>query len=226
MRREVIREAHPEGEGAGGAARACPRVRRRARRRASADEDDEPTSDDADARTPAGRAPRSGPCPSSCGPAELGEPRGRRGAPRARGPQEARARAPRPPSARDYTLPAHHDPDESSPTAAWTSQRLFEEAKTLQEQVRRVRRDGHAWWRSTRARGHHLRVQARRGHQVLEDRGPGRRPGAGPGGGVHPHRPHERPRHGGHRDPQRGARDDLAARDPGVATPSARPRAG
>ena len=38
----------------------------------------------------------------------------------------------------------------------------------------------------------------------------------------HPHRPHERPRHRGHRDPQRGARDDLAARDPGVATPSAR----
>ena len=33
-------------------------------------------------------------------------------------------------------------------------------------------------------RGHHLRVQARRGHQVLEDRRPRRRPRPRPGGGV------------------------------------------
>ena len=54
------------------------------------------------------------------------------------------------------------------------------------------------------------------GSQVLEDRRPGRRPRPGPGGGVDPHRPHQRPRHRRHRDPERGAGDDLPARDAGV----------
>ena len=54
------------------------------------------------------------------------------------------------------------------------------------------------------------------GRQVLEDRRPRGRPRPRPRGRVDPRRPHQREGQRRHRDPERGARDDLPARDPRV----------
>ena len=104
----------------------------------------------------------------------------------------------------------------SSTRSRWRTARQRPPARARQDpagEVGRVRRDGHGRGDQPRAGRHHLRVQARRRRQVLEDRGPGRRPGAGAPGRVDPHRPHERQGQRRDRDPERGARDDLAARD-------------
>ena len=82
----------------------------------------------------------------------------------------------------------------SSPTAGWTSRGCSRRRKTLQAKCGEFGVMGSVVGDPSRPRGHHLRVQARRRRQVLEDRRPRRRPGAGAGGRVDPHRPHERAR--------------------------------
>ncbi len=111
------------------------------------------------------------------------------------------------------------------PTRSWTrrtprvvvdNERLYEQRPHPPVEVRGVRRARHREGDPPGARGHHLRVQAGRGNQVLEDRGARRRPGARPRGGEHPRRPGERQGERGDRDPERGAGHDLPAGDPGV----------
>ena len=135
--------------------------------------------------------------------------------PSARPRRRARAAPPAPGQRGDFVAAADLDPGRDQ-ARRWDGQDApVREGQDPAGQVGGVRGHGLGGGDPPGPGGHHLRVQARRRGQVLEDRRPGRRPRPGPGGGVDPHRPHQRPRHGGHRDPERGAGDDLPARDPG-----------
>ena len=238
MRREVIRKHAATREEAAG----LPKIRR-----VKAADEDEPEAEPAvepeddlplqagAARAAAGAeaapvpgAPRRRPAEP---PAAEAEPTA---SPRAPTPRGARTTPPRRlRDARQLHAAAAHHPRPAQggrPAGQRPPARAREDPAA---EVGRVRRDGHGARDPPRTRGHDLRVQARRRRQVLEDRRPRRRPGAGARGRVDPHRPRERQGQRRHRDPERGARDDLPARGarvrrfpPRLGPAHARPRQG
>ena len=112
--------------------------------------------------------------------------------------------------------PPDHDPRRGQGRGPRRQRPAAREGPHPAVEVQRVRRDGDGEGDPPRPGGDHLRVQARRRRQVLEDRRPRRRPRPRPRGRVDPHRPDQREGQRRHRDPERGPRDDLPAGDPRV----------
>ena len=239
MRREVIRKhtQHQDAE-----AESLPRVRKV--KAGAAEDEDASRRRRGEPRRPAPRRPpcaRPTPAPEAAA-LRLGAPAARTSgedddAGRGRAEAAARRRVrPRRAATREaaapevrgsYTLPPIVDPrraeaDRPRSTTTACSRR----AAILQAKCGEFGVHGRGQGDPPRARGHDLRVQARRRGQVLEDRRPRRRPRPRPRGRVDPHRPHQRQGQRGDRDPERGPRDHLPARDPRVGRLPPSPRAG
>ena len=218
MRRDVIRK-HTGGKDEGGG---LPRIRR------------VKTNGEAAEAEAAGRGPRRpAPARSAAAGGDAGaEGAALRGSGRRAGRGRARGPATQgggsPPKGRPRRVgrrrrgpgelhpPPDHDPRRGQGRGPRGQRPAAREGPHPPVEVQRVRGDGHGEGDPPRPGGDHVRVQARRRRQVLEDRRPRGRPRPRPRGRVDPRRPHQREGQRRHRDPERGPRDDLPAGDPRV----------